>query len=166
MLSQLPYSEFLWTFKINRGLWSVLFERKRDLFSKRLARILYLCFCTRIAMKITFEFGFKESNLMRRSFHGGAMTSTLWENAFLEGMTHKTKAKILKFVKIFICGFASFVKLVREDEIMYAWIQAPPWNDLLIRLLSRKPNSKRNSPILVQKQRERIPASLLNTDCN
>ena len=99
--------------KNRREIWSVIFERKRDLFSKRLARILYLCFCARIAMKTTFEFGFKESNLMRRSFHGGAMISTLWENAFLEGMTHKTKAKILKFVKIFICGFASFVKLVR-----------------------------------------------------
>ena len=149
-----PLKIKMWKLSKNRReIWSVIFERKRDLFSKRLARILYLCFCTRIAMKITFEFGFKESNLMRRSFHGGAMISTLWENAFLEGMTHKTKAKILKFVKIFICGFASFVKLVREDEIMYAWIQAPPWNDLLIRLLSRKPNSKWNSiPILVQKQ--------------
>ena len=36
---------------------------------KRLARILYLCFCTRIAMEFHFEFGFKESNLVRRSFH-------------------------------------------------------------------------------------------------
>ena len=39
---------------------------------KRFAGILYLCFCNRIAMEFHFEFGFEESNLMRRSFHCGA----------------------------------------------------------------------------------------------
>ena len=63
-------------------------------------------------MKLNFEFGFKESNLMRRSFHGGAaVINTLSENASLEGIACKTKATNSEFVKIFNCGFASFENL-------------------------------------------------------
>ena len=40
---------------------------------KRLAGILYLCYRTRITMEFNFEFGFTKSNLIRRSFHGGAL---------------------------------------------------------------------------------------------
>ena len=48
--------------------WLAFFGKK-----KRVAGILYLCYRTRIAMEFNFEFGFKESNLKRRSFHGGAL---------------------------------------------------------------------------------------------
>ena len=35
----------------------------------------------------------KKSNLMRRAFHGDAMINTLWENAFLEGITLQNESK-------------------------------------------------------------------------
>ena len=46
---------------------------------KRLIGILYLFCRTGIEMKINFEFGFKENNLMRRLFHGGALIEALLE---------------------------------------------------------------------------------------
>ena len=49
-------------------------------------------------MEFHFEFGFKESNLVRISFHGGAVINTLRENAFLIGIT-KRKQNVLEFVK-------------------------------------------------------------------
>ena len=65
-------------------------------------------------MKINFEFGFKESNLIRGSFHIGAVIKALWENAFLEGITLQNESKNSEFVKIFNCGFASLEKKLEK----------------------------------------------------
>ena len=41
------------------------------------------CFCTRIAMNFHFDFGFSESNPLRRSFNGGALIKAQTVSFFL-----------------------------------------------------------------------------------
>ena len=84
-----------------------------------------------------------------------AVINTLWENAFLEGITYKTKAKHSEFVKIFNCGLHSFEKLARKSKIVYASIKTSPWNDFLKRLIL----FETKIAILMWKQRWKFPAT-------
>ena len=110
---------------------------------KRFAGILYACFCTRIAMEFPSEFGFKQSTLIGRWFHGGGSIEAYivsFDLAIFKGSkpTNEDFHKLRYFL-----SFCSVI-LSRKAFSQSVLITAPPRKDL-VRLLFLNPNSKLNS---------------------